>query len=586
MTKVVALIPLPWRMFLATSTLVTVLFGVAGWSLEHYALQVATRSVQEETQASTHAYQAIWKTKTDSLATATALMSEMSDVRAAFMTRDRETIRDSAQELWSRVSDQPALFQVLDPEGRLISSLGSEGTDLSLAALPFAQFRQRFPKQLAGYVPQASKLFYVVLTPVYVQGGQGSILLNVLCAGFRIDRGVVQELRSLAPGSDFAFLTRNQVFASTLSPNLTNRLLRTGDSGGRRFWDDRFVISSQQLRDISGNPVAELRILHSSEGAQAALSNLRNLLALAWLITIAAALTISSYFTSRLLAPVKALDQAAGIVASGDYAVRLPPGGRDEFGRLANTFNQMCESIQRAQAELIRNEQIQTIGRLATSLVHDLRNPLAAIYGGAELLIDGQLLPAHERRIALSIHRASQRMQEMLRDLLNISRGRTHQREVCSLREILDAAAAAAPENAGLVVVTISIEEDTLVVADRTRVERVFSNLLSNAIEAMPDGGAVRLSTKRSDQWTDVLVEDDGGGIVPEILDRLFQPFATGKRAGLGLGLTLSRQTMLELDGDLFLVRSGPRGACFCVRFPAVVTEEHEAGVQESRASR
>lgn len=585
MKSAIGLIPLPWRIFLATSTLVTILFGVAGWSLERYALQVAIRSVQEETQASIHAYQAIWKTKTDSLATATALMSAMSDVRAAFMTRDRETIRDSAQELWSRVSDQPALFQVLDPEGRLISSLGSEGGDLSLAALPFAQFRQRFPKQLAGYVPQASKLFYVVLTPVYVQGSEGSILLNVLCAGFRIDRRVVQELQSLAPGSDFAFLTRNQVFASTLSTSLTARLLRTGDGDGKRYWDDHFVVSSQQLHDVSGNPVAELRILHSYQGAQSALSNLRNLLALAWLVTIAAALTISSYFTRRLLAPVKALDQAAAAVASGDYAVRLPPGRRDEFGRLANTFNQMCESIQRAQAELIRSERIQTIGRLATSLVHDLRNPLAAIYGGAELLIDGQLMPAHERRIALSIYRASQRMQEMLRDLLNISRGRTQQRELCSLREIVDAAAQAAPQNAGLVSITINIEDGTLILADRTRVERVFSNLLSNAMEAMPDGGAVRISARRSTEWIDVLVEDNGGGIVPDILERLFQPFATGKRAGLGLGLTLSRQTMLELDGDLFLVHSGPKGASFCVRFPGTAAGAQQAGLHESRAS-
>jgi signal transduction histidine kinase len=578
----VRLIPLRWRIFLATSTLVTVLFGVAGWSLERYALQVAARSVQDEMQASIHAYEAIWKTKTDSLATSTALMSAMSDVRAAFMTRDRETIRDSAQELWSRVSNQPALFQVLDPEGRLISSLGSEGGDLSLASLPFAQFRRQFPKQLAGYVPQASKLFYVVLTPVYVQGSEGSILLNVLCAGFRIDGSVVKELRSLAPGSDFAFVGRNEVFASTLGPDFTKRLLQSKDSDGKRFWDDRFVVSSQQLTDIGGRPVAELRILHSYEGAQAALLNLRNILALAWLVTIAAALTISSYFTSRLLAPVKALDRAAAAVAAGDYAVRLPPGGRDELGRLAKTFNQMCESIQRAQAELIRNEQIQTIGRLATSLVHDLRNPLAAIYGGAEMLIDGQLPPSHERRIALSIYRASQRMQQMLRDLLNISRGHTNQLEVCRLREILESAAETAPQNSGPVDVTMEIENDALIVADRTRIERVFSNLLSNAAEAMPEGGEVRIRAKQSDQWTDVLIEDSGTGVTPDLRDRLFQPFATGKRAGLGLGLTLSRQTMLELHGDLFLVSSGPGGTCFCVRFPAT-TLGREADLHEIR---
>ena len=103
----------------------------------------------------------------------------------------------------------------------------------------------------------------------------------------------------------------------------------------------------------------------------------------------------------------------------------FPEGGNDELGRLARTFNAMCESIQDARQELIRRERISTIGRLSSSIVHDLRNPLASIYGGAEMLVDSDLAPTQMKRLAANIYRASRRIQELLADLVNVSRGRS-----------------------------------------------------------------------------------------------------------------------------------------------------------------
>jgi hypothetical protein len=82
---------------------------------------------------------------------------------------------------------------------------------------------------------------------------------------------------------------------------------------------------------------------------------------------------------------------------------------------------------------LIRQERISTIGHLSSSIVHDLRNPLAAIYGGAEMLVDGNLAPAHVKRLAANIYHASQRIQRMLQDLLNVSCGKSVASEPCRL---------------------------------------------------------------------------------------------------------------------------------------------------------
>jgi len=245
-------------------------------------------------------------------------------------------------------------------------------------------------------------------------------------------------------------------------------------------------------------------------------------------------------------------------------------GGEDEIGRLARAFNDMCASIRRAREELIRHERISTIGRLSASIVHDLRNPLAAIYGGAEMLVDADLPPGHVKRLAGNIYRASRRIQELLQDLLDVSRGKSSPPEPCRLREVAAAACdslASAAEAQG-VRIALDIPADLELPLERSRMERTFVNLIGNALEAMPNGGSVRIGASLEDGSAVILVEDTGPGIAPEILSRLFQPFVSGKRNGLGLGLALSRQTVLEHGGDMWVESEPGRGARFGMRLP------------------
>ena len=254
--------PLGWRIFITTSITITILFAVAGWGLQQYAISEADENVRAEIQASVQAYEAVWKARTEVLSVTSSLMSGMSDVRAAFQTRDPQTIRDSAQDLWSRVSDASALFFVLDAEGNLVSALGKNSDDLPVSAIPLRLAAKRFPGQVAGYLRNGQNLFYIVLTPVYVQTSSDPVLLNVLCAGFRIDNLVAAQLKQLGPRSDFAFLGRDTVFASTLDNSLARSLSETVLSdrvpAAQRFWQNRLIVSHQTLKDILNQPVAEL----------------------------------------------------------------------------------------------------------------------------------------------------------------------------------------------------------------------------------------------------------------------------------------------------------------------------------------
>ena len=158
-----------------------------------------------------------------------------------------------------------------------------------------------------------------------------------------------------------------------------------------------------------------------------------------------------------------------------------------------------------------------------------------------------------------------------MQDLVNVGRGKTEGAEMCRLSEVAAAARdslAPAAEAQG-VRVTIDIPNSIELPLERARVERVFVNLIDNAIEAMPAGGAIRISASLSPDGVIIEVADTGPGISPEIRDHLFQPFvSSGKKNGLGLGLALSRQTILDHGGDMWVESEPGRGARFFFRLP------------------
>jgi signal transduction histidine kinase len=119
------------------------------------------------------------------------------------------------------------------------------------------------------------------------------------------------------------------------------------------------------------------------------------------------------------------------------------------------------------------------------------------------------------------------------------------------------------------VTIELSIPPEIEVPVDRSRIERAFVNLIANALDAMPDGGVVRISAVVENGDAVIHVEDNGPGIPSEIRAQLFQPFVSaGKRNGLGLGLALARQTVLEHGGDMWVESEAGRGARFSFRLP------------------
>jgi signal transduction histidine kinase len=577
---------LQWKILLSTSLAITVLLAFTGWMVLSNAMYTTSQSLEEEVQTSFHAYKSLWNSRAAQLSQISLILSGMSDVRAAFGTGDEATIRDTAGELWSRISHDNAIFLVTDPHGNTIASLGGVPIAAPGGAL-HASVRAavgRFPEQSAGFMIRDGHLYQIAVTPVYIQSGDTAALLNVLVAGYEVNAAVAGQLKLSTGGSEFLFVCDGRVIASTLGPGATATVAGNlrGRNGVDRVSDGavEYATLPAPLLDIDGNSIGQLWILRSFKGVRGRLASLRSRIILVWLFAIAAGLAMTYLLARKLLEPVKELDRAAGEVSRQNYGYRVKTSREDEFGRLANTFNTMCASIQQARAELVRQERISTIGRLSSSIVHDLRNPLAAIYGGAEMLVDSELSEAQMKRLAGNIYRASRRMQGLLQDLLHVSRGKTATPELARLRELVSAAVESVREaaEAQAVRISIAIPEEIELCLERNRIERVFTNLVANAVEAMPEGGEVRISARIVRGEALVEVEDDGPGIAPEIRANLFQPFVTaGKKNGLGLGLALARQTVLDHGGDMWVESAAGCGATFRFRLPVLAPVAEKA---------
>jgi signal transduction histidine kinase len=218
-------------------------------------------------------------------------------------------------------------------------------------------------------------------------------------------------------------------------------------------------------------------------------------------------------------------------------------------------------------------EGMSAMDVLSTPIVHDSRNPVATIYAGTEMLMNADPTPAEAKRLAAKVYRAAGRMRELLAEVICVTCGNRSIAENCEIGELIAAAseAASAAAKNSCVRILLDVPREIELPLPRSRMKRVFFDLITNALEAMPGGGEVRIGARKAGNNVLVEIEDTGPGIPQDIRDRVFEPFVTaGKPNGLGLGLALSRRTVLDHGGDMWMEAAA--GARFVIRFPLTET--------------
>lgn len=289
----------------------------------------------------------------------------------------------------------------------------------------------------------------------------------------------------------------------------------------------------------------------------------------------------------ELLAPGLASRAAGKGLARLEVAYTAPDGRQVDLGvsvtplatgdpRNAGfllVFQDLTE-VKRLEREVRMKEKLAVVGEMAAYLAHEIRNPLGAISGSAQMLLGEPDLPKDHARLLAIITRESQRLSKALNQFLFQARPTERPLEPVDLAHVVGEAVALL-RNSAEVSPTHRVEFDLaagplLCLGDADRIAQVFWNLARNGIEAMPQGGVLRVSLSRAGKDAVLVVRDEGRGLDAETQQALFEPFRSGQARGTGLGLAIVYRIVEEHRGDITFRTAFPRGTEAEVRLPLV----------------
>jgi len=269
----------------------------------------------------------------------------------------------------------------------------------------------------------------------------------------------------------------------------------------------------------------------------------------------------------------------------GALGVTVEVTGDDEIGQLARTFNQMSSEVERSAAEIknlhdkemLRASQLATVGELASGIAHEIKNPMAGISSGLDLLERESL---HDHRVddlLAQVRQQLRRMETAVGDLLRFARPREPQLVRVDPADVVDRALGLIGSQADATGVSVEYgrgEDPVTIMVDPEQLTQAIVNLGLNAIQAMAAGGRMSVALMRQDGDVRIVVADTGGGIPPEMVEEVFRPFVTTKHRGTGLGLPITRGIVERNGGRMEIDSELGRGSRFAVVFPVCQEEE------------
>jgi len=290
------------------------------------------------------------------------------------------------------------------------------------------------------------------------------------------------------------------------------------------------------------------------------------------------AILMSSWLAARVSQPLVALAEGARRVAAGDWDTRVPVASRDELGELAEAFNRMTAELRTQRDHLVQAERVAAWRELARRLAHELKNPLFPLQVTVENLVRARGLSSAEfdevfQESTGTLLAELGNLKAIIGRFSEFSRMPQPQRSLVSVNEVvqgIEKLHAAQLATAGIAV-DMAMGEVPSVSADPELLHRVVSNLVLNAVDAMPSGGKLRLATRSLEGVVEIAVSDTGTGMSKEEAERLFTPYYTTKQHGTGLGLAIVQSVVSDHGGDV-AVESAASGTTFRIRLPLGVS--------------
>lgn len=349
--------------------------------------------------------------------------------------------------------------------------------------------------------------------------------------------------------------------------------------------------------------IGVVRVGLSLERVNYQIKKMTNTILLITALVILAGIVISSFFVQILVKPIQALTLGTKKIAAGNFDYRVPITTSDEFAVLATSFNSMAtdmathireinrekrellelkvaleqrtleleetlDKVKKIQDDLIRSEKFATIGRLASNVAHELRNPLSAIKNISYFLSRmGAFSDDKSKQMVNMLSSEVLRANKIITDLLDYSKTKKLNKQEVPIETFIEKAIASVPMPQQIELIK-HIEPMTVFV-DPDKMTQIIINLLSNAKDAMPaDGGKIAITTGKTAKNFYIKVEDTACGMDDETISRLFEPLFTTKLKGIGLGLSIVKEIIEAHLGTISVKSKKGVGTTFTIEMP------------------
>lgn len=544
------------------------------------------KGIVADLQNSVSTFQNFQRERELTLTRSAELLADLPNLRALMTTQHEATIQDASTSLWRLAGSD--LFVLANRTGQVVAlHTASDGFSREMA-----QQSLNSPLNLEG--PQwwfgGHHLYQVFLKPIYFGPAGENRLLGFLVVGYDIDDGVASQVSRIA-ASQVAFCYGDTIVRSTLSPAQEAELSRhqlavssTGVAGPEQvqLGDEHFLATSLELAP-GKSPSVRLSVLKSYDQATAFLDSLNRLLLALGLATMLAGSALVFFISTTFTRPLSNLVAGVRALGRGDFHYQLDARGGDEVAEVTAAFNRMRDSLLKTQQELLEAERLATIGRMASSISHDLRHSLAAIVANAEFLCESRLSSEQREDLYQEVRLAVNQMTELIDSLLEFSRTRESLRPTYgTIKDAVERVVHAirARPDFHLVQITVTQSGNSAGWFDSRKLERALYNLILNACEAINGRlGRVEVEIRQAANGVEIRVADNGRGIPESIRDTLFEPFTSfGKENGTGLGLTVVQKIVQDHGGDVAVENTSDEGTIFVVTLPLASSAVTDAG--------
>jgi signal transduction histidine kinase len=555
--------------------LVSISFGVIALTLAivHNVLQKQVRSdISADLERSISTLHNIQAQRQRMLIREASLLAALPVLKSLMTTSDERTIRDGGDEFYELSGGD--LFGLADGNGKLIAvyeaGASRDPAELSQSDIP------RMPGAAdPSYLIMRGSLYEVAVQPLYFGNATAGTRLGYVLLGYAVDRRLAEEV-SQATSAEVIFYAKRTMVATTLddrykaeSVQRTNDLLSSGAGEDTRFGGERFLHAAVLLSGTS-EPRVQLVVLKSYDQASQYVTHLDHVLLGLGAVLLLLSGAVAVYLSTTITRPLDRLVAGARALGGGNFDYQLQRAGAREIQELGDAFDRMRSRLRTAREELLAAERLATIGQMASSISHDLRHYLSAVYANAEFLGYDSIGPDERMELLAEVRHGVRGMTDLIESLLLFSRtGEYLQLTYESLPFLAERAIAmvhAHPDakNAHMVLDPGAQIEGWL---DARKIERALYNLLLNGCQAARQAAEtpeIRVTLVDTEDHLGFLISDNGPGVQDVIRESLFQPFvSSGKASGIGLGLTLSQKIAQEHGGDVTLVASGPGRTVF-----------------------